>query len=150
MALDSKGCLAVIKKYLKETPKCIICEAYTCYTKIVSGRKKYVPDFIDRMIFYKKGDLQLHKGDIIKIHGFFIKNSMDNCCVNKFYNVIVPEWEISCRNHFVEKYYKRKISGELEQERLEKKRRELEEELESEEQDLDEYIENNGEDGIPF
>lgn len=141
MSLDSHGCNAVIKNYIKQTENSIIVEAYTCRCVMSKGKRKYIPDFIDRMTLYKKGDLQVYHGDIINIKSFYIKNRMDNCAVNKYYTVIVPDWEIVKRNPFVEKYYKRKKEEEELRTKIEQKMA-FEEELESEEQDLDEYIEN--------
>lgn len=148
MSLSSKGCRAQIESVLNVKPTVITAEITTKACIVVKGQKQYIADFTGRVCLMNPNNEQLHKGDLIKIKSFYIKNR-DGRVKHQFDTYVITEWEIERRNRYVKRYYGRQSEGEI----LETKRRQrqaIEEEIESEEQSLDEYIENNGDDSLPF
>lgn len=148
MSLSSKGCRAQIEQVLNVKLTALIAEITTKACIVVGGQKSYVADFTGRVCLMNPNNEQLHKGDLIKIKSFYIKNR-DGRVKHQFDTYVITEWEIERRNKYVKRYYGRQSESEI----LETKRRQrkaIEEEIEAEEQDLDEYIENNGDGDIPF
>lgn len=148
MSLSAKGCRAQIENVLNVKPTALIAEITTKACIVIKGKKNYQADFTGRVCLMNPNNETLHKGDLIKIKSFYIKNR-DGRVKHQFDTYVITEWEIERRNRYVKRYYGRQSDEEI----LETKRRQrqaIEEEIEAEEQDLDEYIENNGEDDIPF
>lgn len=148
MSLSSRGCRANIDGIIKTADNKIIAiiQCYTSYVK--NGEVKLSRDYKGRVCLMNPNNETLYHGDMIKIKGFYIKNC-NGRLQHKFDTIVITDWEIFIRNRFNKKYYKRPTETEVLEEKR-KQRQAIEEEIEAEEQDIDEYIDNNGEDSIPF
>ena len=147
MSLSSKGCIAKAKFVKNVEGKGIVAEITTYRRRIDRGKTKYVADFKATVLFYDKGE-QINTGDFVKITGFYIRNCNDRFVNRTHPSYVITEWAIVHRNSFVKRLYG-KSKNEYD-ETARRQRQAIEEEIEAEEQDLDEYIENNGDEDLPF
>lgn len=148
MSLSSKGCRAKIDGVLKTTEKTITVELTTYTAIIVNGQKKFRPDFTGRVCLINHNNEMIKGGDMIDIESFYIKNR-DGRIRHQFDSIVITDWKVVLRNQYNKKFYKKKTASEILKEK-QRQRQAIEEEIEAEEQDIDEYIDNNGEDDIPF
>lgn len=147
MSLSSRGCKATIKGIIRTVEnKGTFAVIRTCKKVVCNGKTDYVPDFEHTVFLWDKG-VQVNRGDIITIKGFYVRNS-NGYIINITPLYVITEWEITCRNKYNPRYYKQKGEEEVRQTKRQQ-RQAIEEEIAAEEQDFDEYIENIDEDN-PF
>ncbi|MCM1437811.1 MAG: hypothetical protein NC131_01175 [Roseburia sp.] len=150
MSLSSRGCVAKIERVI-ETKGDKITAEITCFAQYVkNGVQKRFSDFTKQVVLINPNNEILNHGDLIKIAagGFYIKNR-DQRIRHQFDTIVITDWKLWIRNVYNKKYYKQRTNAEV-LETKRKQRQAIEAESEAEEQDIDEYIDNNGEDGIPF
>lgn len=148
MSLSSKGCKARVLKIVNVIEGTGIVAEICTYKAFKSGRKPdFKPDFKARVLLYDK-EVPLNNGDIIAIKSFYVRNCNERL-INSCPSFTITEWEVTTRNKYNPRYYKQKGEDEFRETKI-RQRQSIEEEIEAEEQDLDEYIDNNGEDDIPF